>query len=168
MAVEIVKTYKEQFPSLQLIGKRYTDEDRQGGSFGHKWGEWFQNGWFDEIEKLNPIPANDDAYLGAMRVADGKLEYWIGMFFEEGTQPPEGFDYADISAMDAATCWLYGNEHNGELYGMDAHNMAVAAAGAQGLVWKEDGWCFERYNCPRFTTPDDKGNVILDYCIAIV
>jgi len=22
---------------------------------------------------------------------------------------------------------------------------------------------FELYNCPRFTTPDDKGNVILDY-----
>ena len=52
MAVEIVKTYKEHFPSLRLIGKRYSDEDRQNGSFGHKWGEWFQNGWFDKLEKL--------------------------------------------------------------------------------------------------------------------
>jgi hypothetical protein len=25
-------------------------------------------------------------------------------------------------------------------------------------------WFFERYGCPRFTTPDDKGNVILDIC----
>ena len=32
---------------------------------------------------------------------------------------------------------------------------------------KEDDWCFERYNCPRFTTPDEKGNVILDYGISI-
>ena len=25
-------------------------------------------------------------------------------------------------------------------------------------------WCFERYCCPRFTTPDEKGNIILDIC----
>ncbi len=25
-------------------------------------------------------------------------------------------------------------------------------------------WFFERYQCPRFTTPDEKGNVILDMC----
>ena len=29
-------------------------------------------------------------------------------------------------------------------------------------------WCFERYNCPRFTSPDEAGNVILDYGISIV
>lgn len=31
--------------------------------------------------------------------------------------------------------------------------------------WGE--WCFERYNCPGFTTPDEQGNVILDYGISI-
>ena len=25
-------------------------------------------------------------------------------------------------------------------------------------------WCFERYVCPRFTDPDEQGNVILDMC----
>ncbi|MGX6443548.1 hypothetical protein ACWM35_10045 [Neobacillus sp. K501] len=25
-------------------------------------------------------------------------------------------------------------------------------------------WFFERYGCPRFTTPDKDGNVILDIC----
>ena len=25
-------------------------------------------------------------------------------------------------------------------------------------------WFFERYTCPRFTTPDEDGNVILDIC----
>ena len=38
---------------------------------------------------------------------------------------------------------------------------------AHNLKRKEDDWCFERYNCPRFTTPDEKGNVILDYALSV-
>ena len=30
--------------------------------------------------------------------------------------------------------------------------------------WTPSGWFLERYNCPRYTVPDEKGNVILDYC----
>ena len=33
--------------------------------------------------------------------------------------------------------------------------------------WWENDWCFERYNCPRFTSPDNNGNIILDYGISI-
>ena len=168
MAAEIIKIYKEKFPALRLIGKRYSDNDRKNGGFGHKWGEWFQNGRFNELEKLNPISENDDGYLGVMRVIDGRVEYWIGMFFPENTKCPDGFDYEDIPAFDAATCHVYGNEKNGELYGLEVHNMVVLEANKHGFIRKDDDWCFERYNCPRFTSPDDKGNVILDYCISIL
>ena len=168
MAVEIKKIYEEHFPSLRLIGKRYSDSDRLNGNFGHKWAEWFQNGWFDTLETLDPMQENDDGYLGAMRVVDGMVEYWIGMFFPEDTQAPEGFEYEDIPALNIATAWIYGNETNGELYGLDVHNMVVAEAHKHGLIRKNEDWCFERYNCPRFTDPDDNGNVILDYCISIV
>ena len=168
MAAEIRKTYKEHFPSLRLIGKRYSDEDRHDGNFGHKWAEWQQNAWFEKLESLSPIPENGDAYLGVMRVVDGAVEYWIGMFFPEGTQVPEGFEYENISAFDVATCWIYGNGKNGELYGLDMHNRVVAEAAKHGFIRKDDDWCFERYNCPRFTDPDDAGNVILDYCISII
>ena len=33
--------------------------------------------------------------------------------------------------------------------------------------WLPSGWYFERYNCPRYTSPDKKGNVILDYCACV-
>lgn len=168
MAVELKKIYKERMPSLRLIGKRYFDQDRQNGSFGHKWGEWFQKGWFGELEKLNPIAENDNAYLGVMGFVDGMFVYWIGMFFPENTDVPEGFEYEDIGAFDVATCWLYGNEKNGELYGSEVYDMVVDEARKNGMVRKENGWCFERYNCPRFTSPDEKGNVILDYCISVL
>ena len=65
----------------------------------------------------------------------------------------------------------------GKKYGDSAHGY-----GAMWGEWFEKGWfdiivkqidegfefnphlslCFERYVCPRFTTPDEKGNVILD------
>ena len=168
MAVCIKKTYKEHFPSLRLIGKRYTDNDRAGESFGHKWGEWFQNGWFDKLEQSGPLPENDDGYLGVMRVDGGIFEYWIGMFFPENTPVPEGFEHTDTASFNGTTCWLYGNESSGELYGMEAYNMVIDEAKNHGFVRRKDGWCFERYNCPRFTTPDDEGNVILDYCVETV
>jgi hypothetical protein len=50
MAFEIIKTYKEHFPAIRLIGKRYTDADRANGSFGAQWAEWHVNGWFDPLE----------------------------------------------------------------------------------------------------------------------
>jgi hypothetical protein len=50
---------------------------------------------------------------------------------------------------------------------METHDMCLEELKALGYKRKEDDWCFERYNCPRFTTPDEKGNVILDYGISI-
>lgn len=51
---------------------------------------------------------------------------------------------------------------------METHNLCLEEIKRLGLQRKEDDWCFERYNCPRFTTPDADGNVILDYGIAIM
>lgn len=59
-------------------------------------------------------------------------------------------------------------EGSGEPYTMDPHNMCLEELKTHGFLRKEDDWCFERYNCPRFTTPDENGNVILDYGIAIM
>lgn len=162
---EIIKCFKEHLPALRLIGKRYIDSDRDShGSFGNKWGEWFKNGWFSEIEKLGALPENGDAYLGAMKCINGKFVYWIGMFFPAETTVPEGFAYADIPEGDIATCYIYGREDSGELYGLEAHNACMEEIAKKGWKLQKDPWFFERYNCPRFTTPDEHGKVILDYC----
>ena len=46
--------------------------------------------------------------------------------------------------------------------------MCLEALRAAGFARKGDDWCFERYNCPRYTTPDGEGNVILDYGISVL
>lgn len=55
--------YKEHLPSLRFIGKCYTNSARMGG-FGHKWGEWFENGWFGILEKIGESQDIENGYLG--------------------------------------------------------------------------------------------------------
>jgi len=164
---EILRCFKEHLPAVRLIGKRYTDDDRNTyGNYGSKWEEWHANGWFGELEKLGSVLENGDAYLGVMR-CKGSFKYWIGMFFPAGTAVPEGYASADIPEGDIAVCYIYGRSDNGEIYGQKAHEACMERISCQGFDLQEDPWFFERYNCPRFTTPDKQGNVILDYCIYI-
>lgn len=159
MAVKILEVKQESCVAARFIGKKY-----EGGA---NWGEWWANGWFEILEKIQGLPINDDGYIGAVHIVNGMPERWIGMFFPANTEVPEGFEYVDMEPLDYAVCYLFGNETNGELFSLETHNMCLEELKAQGLKRKEDDWCFERYNCPRFTTPDENGNVILDYALSI-
>lgn len=168
--MEIVKVYKEKLPDVKLVGKRYTDNDRdESGTFAHYWQQCFREGWFDTLKQCESIPEVSDDYLGAMRMTDdGGFEYWIGAFLAPSSGVPDGFNAVEISAGDLGVCWLYGNDKTGELYGMEASDLSMAALNEKGWKFSEQGWFFERYNCPRFTSPDEKGNVILDICAYLV
>ncbi len=159
MEVKILEVREESCPAARLIGKRYGE--------GVNWGEWWENDWFSILERNQSIAFNGDAYLGAVRIVDGMPERWIGMLFPMDTEVPNGFEYVDIEPLDFAVCYLYGRDGSSQFYTMDTHNMCLKELEKHHLKRKEDDWCFERYNCPRFTTPDESGNVILDYAISI-
>ena len=167
MSLELIKSYLEDCPACRLIGKRYTPKDSVNGSYGAKWGEWWQNDWFAPLEKLPHMPIVGDSTMAAMRVVGGELEYWIGFFCQPDTPVPEGYEAVDIGPRRYAVIWEKGDERSGELYGLEAHNICMAELMRNGWVRREDDWCFERYNCPRFTTPDADGRVILDYGISV-
>ena len=160
MAVKIVEIQKESWPHVRLIGKKYDGAPN--------WGEWWANDWFSKLECSPRHPLNQDAFVGAVRVKDGKPERWIGMFFPVETMAPEGFDYIDLPALDYAVCYIQAPDGSQDFYTHETHQLCLDALKAQGLTRKEDDWCFERYQCPRFTTPDSQGNVILDYGISIL
>ena len=159
MSVKILEVKKESFPAARFIGKKYTQ--------GPNWGEWWQNDWFSVLEKKERLLNNGDAYIGAVHIVDGMPEYWIGMFFPINTEVPEGFDFVDIDSLDYAVCYLQDKEGSGDFYTMETHNLCLEKLKLLGFKRKEDDWCFERYNCPRFTSPDNNGKVILDYGISI-
>lgn len=159
--VSILETRREAYPAVKLIGKCYTDRDRdQYGSFGEKWGQWFQNDWFSMLK--GGIPGISEDFLGAMRHTENGFEYWIGKFMAPEDAVPRGFQAVELPAGSLGVCLLYGRDRSADIFGMEAHGACVAAWEARG--WKTGSWFLERYNCPRYTTPDEKGNVILDYC----
>lgn len=166
--MEVVKTYKESQPDVRLIGKRYTNEDRDtSGTFGRYWQQCFQEGWPNILKQCKGIPGVSDDMVGAMRMTgnsgDG-FEYWVGVFLAPDAEAPAGFESVDIPAGEVGVCWLHGNEKNGELYGQAASDLSMAALAEKGWTFSGKGWFFERYNYPRFTEPDKNGEVILDIC----
>lgn len=158
--MKIERVLQENCPAAVFIGKRYPGPAN--------WSEWWANGWFDTLENLSgALPINDNGYIEAIRSVDGCPEHWLGMFFAVGTAIPVGFDCVEIPSMKYAVCYLYGDPGGGELFDTKAHEECLSALKEQGLRHKEGDWCFQRCNCPRFTTPDACGNVVLDYGISM-
>lgn len=169
--MEIVKVYKEHMPDIRLVGKRYTNKDRdESGTFASYWQQCFRENWPETLKQCVGIPDVSDDLVGAMRVVgeSGDFEYWIGAFVAPDASVPDGFQSVEIPAGEVGVCWLYGNDKNGELFGMEASDLSMAAMADNGWKYSEQGWFFERYNCPRFTVPDEKGNVILDICAYLI
>lgn len=160
MAVKLLEIKKESCPATRLIGRKYTGAPN--------WGEWWENEWFAVLEQNPCLPINGDAYIGAVHIVEGMPERWIGMFFPAGTEVPDGFESIDIEPQEYAVCYLSDKEGSRGFFTMETHDMCLEALRAAGFARKEDDWCFERYNCPRYTTPDGEGNVILDYGISVL
>lgn len=164
---EIIKVFKEEVPEMRFIGKKYQNYDG--------WGEWFANGWFDVIEnsmggtqKILEIWENGGAYVGLECRKNGEFqEYWIGMFTPEDTEVPQGFECIDFPKSSLGTCWIYGREE--EVHGSVGNCWKALQNEGFEISTDENGVerSFENCLCPRFTTPDEKGNVILDYCYFI-
>lgn len=172
---EIIKIYRQNVPAMRFIGKKYGDSDRQNGNFSAKWGEWHTNGWFDRLEQatggstaLRALYEDGDAYVGLMRRKTGDpFQYWIGIFTPSATTVPEGFDYLDFPEAVLGVAWVYGKES--EIYGREQDCLfELGRNGHEAIKDSEGAWWFmERYVCPRFTTPDEAGNVVLDVCFYV-
>ncbi len=164
---EIVKVFQENIPTLRFLGKKYDN-------FGN-WGEWFANDWFGILEKsmggadkILSIWENGGGYVGVERRAEEQpFEYYIGMFVPENTPIPDGFIAIDFKNLNLGTCWISGKED--EVHDTSACKHKLIEQGME--IWQDDNggiWSFENCLCPRYTTPDENGNVILDYCYFVV
>ena len=164
---EIIKTYKQAIPAMRFIGKKYSD--------GSHWGEWFENDWFTVVENamggeemVQQVYEDGDAYIGMMRLKEGEpFEYWIGEFVLPETEVPEGFLSIDFPESFLGVNWIYGRES--EVFGVEGECSEKIAQGGMEIKSDDHGavWSFERYGCPRFTSPDGDGNIILDYCFFV-
>lgn len=163
---KIIRVVRENLPPVRFIGKKYK-------KFGH-WDEWFAHGWFDileenmgGVENITQLWENGGGYVGLERRRDGELaEYWIGMFAPAGTAVPQTFASVDFPQSPLGVCWLQGKVP--EVHDTSGCRQALAEHGME--PWQDSAgmtWSFEYCVCPRYTTPDEKQQVILDYCYLI-
>lgn len=158
---KIIKVYQEAEPAGMLLGKLYHDGDRdEHGTFSKKWEEWCKAGWFEQL--CAHCHAGQSDYVGAMRMHADGFEYWIGVIAAPGTAVPDGFSGVALPASNAAVAWIKGTD-GPALYAM--HEACMRAFAENGWSPADDAWYIERYNCPRYTQPDENGEVILDYVV---
>ncbi|MDO4565192.1 MAG: GyrI-like domain-containing protein [Clostridia bacterium] len=162
---EIKRVYSQSLPAMKFVGRCYTEVDKENGTFANKWGEWFSKGLFEPLAYPGDSEPFEDcnAFYGLCRIKEGEeFNYWIGAFLPPDAPVPEGYDSLDFDAGEIAVCWVYGKEP--DIY----FHCCFDRLKEEGYEWTADKngvrWMMERYTCPRYTQPDDEGNVILDMC----
>lgn len=159
-AVRIISVTQEQLPTVRLIGKRYNGNE----SIYIKWKLWKDNHWFSILENLNSRYAN--AYIGAKRIINGGLEYWIGMFFPPDADVPEGFEYIDIDKINLSNFQLQGTAH--KVASFETHNICLAELSKHNMTRFEDHWCFECYDNKSIDYIGTDKSMTIDYKISIL
>ncbi|MEA4863580.1 MAG: GyrI-like domain-containing protein [Victivallaceae bacterium] len=163
--IEITRLSIESFPSRRLIGKRFTNDDRnEQGNFADQW-----HTWLDEkgCEPLLPLmlPGEAGALLGFMRTDNGMFEYWIGRFCRVDAPVPHGYQMRELPPANVAVAYLCGPQNDRAIYAM--HDDVIKYLLSHGYSVADKPFFFERYVLPRFVEPDEKGNIVLDYGVAI-
>ena len=160
---EITKVYKEHFPALRFIGKRFSNG-------GEAWGEWFAKNLAKPLDKLakdNGIGKDFICGLDwtGLMIGQPNVEYWAGVFFPAGTDVPEGYDFMDLEAGDVGLCWIKGKDtEDDNIYDCQKCRKAIEANGMTEFRKNSSGnnIYFHVYG-PRFAKPDEDGNKTLDY-----
>jgi len=159
-AVRIISVTQEKLPTVRFIGKRYNGNE----SICVKWKSWKDNHWFSILENLNSRYAN--SYIGAKRIVNGRLEYWIGMFFLPDADVPEGFEYIDIDEINLANFKLQGTTHKATSF--ETHNLCLAELSKHNMTRFEDHWCFECYDDKSIDHIGTDKAITMDYKISIL
>ncbi|MDR0949119.1 MAG: GyrI-like domain-containing protein [Lachnospiraceae bacterium] len=154
---QIIRCEVITVPETRFIGKQYDHYPN--------WGDAWANGWFEQIEAMGAqSPINDGSYC----VLYGKdNNHWIGEFMEAGTPVPEGLDFVDIPESQAVLFFIKGKQGDcfTTAYNTDVINGLIEQLGLPHPADDRKLKAFERDNCPRFTDPDEEGNLILDYIV---
>ena len=97
------------------------------------------------------------------------FEYWVGMLTPPGTPVPEGMGHVDFAPFDVGVTWIHGDESDLFCHEDECTRLCLQKGMRLKPIDEQDNswYCMERYACPRFTTPDEKGQLTLDICIPV-
>lgn len=158
-------------PKVYLVGKEskhniqtHMQGDNRIPAF---WDKCLADGTFKELEKQAEF-LYEPGYVGSSinwEMGYGKFYYVCGMLFKEGVTVPEGYVMHEIGAVKAAKCWIKGKD-SADVHS-NAHTLTMQAIRKQKLCPNQLKWSMELNNGQRFSTPDENGEIILDYYIPL-
>ncbi|WP_024833748.1 GyrI-like domain-containing protein [Ruminiclostridium josui] len=168
---ELIKFEVKRLPGVKIVGKelRYNMEALMKGDnrIPDFWDKCFADGIFSLLEDQTDF-IFDSSYVGVMLdwdKGDGDFSYIVGMLMKDGVSVPEGYYHKDLEETDVAIGWIKGK--NTADVCSSAHPLTEQAIKEKGYKCDNMKWCMELYNCPRYTTPDENGHIVLDYYIPI-
>ncbi len=170
----LVKFEISDMPEVLLVGKelRHSMAEMMAGDnpLPDFWGRCFADGTFQTLEAQSGFVCEyfGDAYAGVMMDwdnGDGLYSYIVGMLMNAGAEVPPGYVSRKLNAATVAVGWIQGKDTPDVC--ARAHELTEQALKADGRSCDKMAWTMELYACPRFTTPDENGNIILDYYIPL-
>lgn len=165
---ELIKMQYVTMPASVVVGKSITVSmsEMANNPIPAFWGRCFEQGLFAPLEAQADMVV-EDSYVGWMRfLSQDSFEYVCGMLMKPGCQIPGGYLAIEKPETDVAIGWVQGKES--DVYPA-AHHLTEQGMINDGYKMNmQAGWSMELYNCPRFTTPNEQGLIILDYIIPVV
>jgi len=163
--IQITGHRTEDLPPRRLIGKRYTNLDRdQTGSFAPKWKLWMQTRSCEPLFLLK-LEGEAGEILGFMRSVDGNFEYWIGRHCRPDAAVPTGYESLDLPAAKIAVVFLRGPAGDPAIF--QQHDDCLKHLAQAGFSLARPPFFAERYVTGRFCHPDADGLITLDYLVSV-
>jgi predicted transcriptional regulator YdeE len=170
MEPKLVKFEIKELPKLCVIGKEIRVKMAEMGTnnpIPAFWGKCMSENVFTTLEKTLGENIYDPAYVGFMKMlSEHEFVNVCGILMKPDTKAPEGFVKYDIESFTAGIGWIQGNEW--DIYAVEHVLVGEAIKNAGYTYDASKGFTIELYNCPRYTTPDENGNKIIDYYIPIL
>lgn len=163
---KLVNLQVKELPRMYVVGRAIRVKmDMEENPIPALWDRCFAEGTFETLEALEDYHLDKD-YVGWLGDwSEDSFVYICGMLMKPEVPVPEGFDWRELAPAKAGVGWIKGRVPEVLFHAHDLTLEALLEAG-----YEPDhgaGWSMELYNCPRYTNPDENGELILDYYIAV-
>lgn len=167
---KLIKLEMIDLPQVYVVGKEIKVEmkDVMGGDnpIPAFWEKCIAEGVFETLSKQSMYGAG--SWVGFMtdwQEADGVFSYSCGMMLTEPVAPTAEYTVRTIEAGKVWVSWIQGKDI-ADVCG-NAHCLTGAVLKAKEQDLDKIKWTMEVYSCPRFTTADANGEIILDYYVPV-
>ncbi len=162
---ELIKFEFRNLPKIYVVGKEIkvkVSEVMMNNPIPKFWKSCMEDCFFNDID-FNKETVYENSLVGFMSEINGDgFSYICGVPLTHNEfTAPDDYTIKETEPMNVAVGYVKGKDV-ADVY-MQAHQFTIEEIKARGYKTDMNSWCMELYNNPRFTQPDQEGNIIMDY-----